>query len=138
MQAASFLRARRRSTPRSEPSALDLTLGAVAHRFLTAIVENRSREICVYGPRGEAKTQTLLLAAVSHAVRNAELGFPTPVKWIGVADTHRAHVVKTIPSLFDPLWNGAWRVFDGDHLAVFFSGGGPLLGPVPVGVVVTG
>ena len=119
---ASSLRARRASGASETALHMDLTIGTVAFEFFSAVVENRAREICVYGPRGEAKTQTLLLAAVAHAERNQALGYPTPVKWIGVTDTHRAHVVKTIPSLHDPLWNGAWRVFDGDHLAVFFSG----------------
>ena len=124
---AANLRARRASGAGETALHMDLELGPVAFEFFSAVKENKAREICVYGPRGEAKTQTLLLAAVAHAGRNQKLGYPMPVKWIGVTDTHRAHVVKTIPSLHDPLWNGAWRVFDGDHLAVFFSGETPLV-----------
>ncbi len=123
----SNLRARRTTSGAESSPRRKLTMGPVAGEFLNAVVENRAREICVYGPRGEAKTQTLLLAAVAHAERNQILGHPMPVKWIGVTDTHRAHVVKTIPSLHDPLWNGAWRMFDGDHLAVFFDGETPLV-----------
>jgi hypothetical protein len=124
---ASELRARRTAGANNKLSRLKLDLGTVAGRFFSAVVDNKAREICVYGPRGEAKTQTLLLAAVAHAEQNQKRGFPTPVKWIGVTDTHRAHVVKTVPSLFDPLWSGGWKVYDGDHLAVFSSGGKPLV-----------
>lgn len=46
---------------------------------------------------------------------------------MGVTDTHRAHVLKTLPSMFDPMWQNAWRVFDDDHLAVFISGHSPLV-----------
>jgi hypothetical protein len=124
---ASELRARRAAGANKKLSRLKLDLGTVAGQFFSAVVDNQAREICVYGPRGEAKTQTLLLAAVAHAEQNQKLGFPLPVKWIGVTDTHRAHVVKTIPSLFDPLWSGGWKIFDGDHLAVFSIGGTPLV-----------
>ena len=52
-----------------------------------------------------------------HARRHHELGYPLPVYWDGVTDTHQAHRLKTVRSLLDPTWQGLWRLKDDAHVA---------------------
>lgn len=76
-------------------------------------------EIACYGTRGDGKTQGALISQVLHAVRHQQEGFDLPTRWMGVTDTFESHKQKTIPSLEEAHWEGRWKCYDGDHLAVY-------------------
>lgn len=82
------------------------------------MVNAKAREFGVFGPRGEAKTIGALCAMNAHAERHASLKFKLPVPWLGVTDYHRSHKDKTVESLQKDFWEGAWTLYDDDHLAI--------------------
>lgn len=86
--------------------------------FAQAVAKGQAREIMCVGTRGDGKTQGMFGAMLMHAAEHARLGYQLPVKWIGVTDTFASHKLKTIPSLEDPMWKGAWRMSDGGHLVI--------------------
>ncbi|HWO69656.1 MAG TPA: hypothetical protein VNP94_02735 [Actinomycetota bacterium] len=49
--------------------------------------------------------------------------FALPTRWIGVTDTFESHRTKTLESLRSPIWQGAWHVTEGGHVATFRAGG---------------
>lgn len=55
----------------------------------------------------------------SHALLHERAGFKLPVPWMGVTDTFNSHKEKTHESLRKPFWEGAWRLEDGGHKAIF-------------------
>jgi hypothetical protein len=108
-------------------SELKLKMGPVAGAFAVAVRDGLASEYAISGPRGEAKTQQGLIATLLHAQKHAEMGFPTPVRWMHVTDSFRSHVLKTHVSMNYPFWGGAWRLHDEGHLGVFMSAGRPLV-----------
>jgi hypothetical protein len=56
---------------------------------------------------------------IEHATKHHEVGGDLPTKWLGAADTFQSHKSKTHDSLLAPGWQGAWRLRDDGHLAVF-------------------
>lgn len=106
---------------------LKLKLGPVASAFACAVRDGLASEYALCSPRGEAKTQTCLMATIIHAGKHAEMGFPTPVRWMHVTDSFRSHVLKTHVSMNYPFWGGGWRLHDEGHLGVFMSAGKPLV-----------
>ena len=117
-------------TPQSQSPAeskLKLKLGHAAGAFAKAVQEGLASEYGISSARGEGKSQVALIAMLLHAQKHAEMGFPTPTRWMGVADSFRSHVLKTHTSLMYPFWGGAWRLHDEGHLAVFMSQGSPLV-----------
>lgn len=108
-------------------STLELNLGRIAGAFVNAVVEGAASEYGVYSPRGEGKTQAALAAMILHGQKHAALGFEPPTRWMGVADSFRSHELKTHVSLNKPFWQGAWRLLDDGHLAVFYTERSPLV-----------
>ncbi len=102
---------------------LDPDLREVASSFASAVATGAAREIACYGARGDGKTFAGAWGTILHAVEHAERGFPLPVPWMCVTDTHRSHRLKTIRSLLRPEWRGRWVLRDDEHLAVFLDGG---------------
>lgn len=96
-----------------------LTPGPVASTFISAVAEGKADEILALGPRGEAKTISALIAMPCHAKLHEQAGFPLPVPWMGITDTFNSHKEKTHDSLKKPFWQGAWRLEDGGHKAIF-------------------
>ena len=80
-----------------------------------------------FGARGDGKTWGVLGAMVMHAQMHHDRGFPLPVIWAGATDTHRAHVEKTVRSLKNVAWRGAWQMRDQDHQALFRAQGSTLV-----------
>lgn len=101
---------------------MTLSLPPVASRFVLAMSSGQAREIGCFGTRGDGKTIAALIALGAHAQRHEAAGFSLPVRWVGVTDTFASHRIKTLRSIQHPLWQGAWRVFDGGHLAVLRVG----------------
>jgi len=60
---------------------------------------------------------------ILHAATHRERGFPLPVRWIGVTDTHQAHRLKTCRTLEDPAWHGRWILTDDKHVATYVVAG---------------
>lgn len=119
---------RSRSTSATKKKkVLELDLGPTAGKFASAIAEGSAREIAAFGARGDGKTISALIGMVLHASKHEGMGFPLPVSWIGVADTFTSHKLKTIRSLNHPLWEGAWKLFDGEHKAIFLLNKAPLV-----------
>ena len=96
-----------------------MTPGPVASDFITAVATGKADEILALGPRGEAKTISALIAMGYHAKLHEQAGHPLPVPWIGVTDTFNSHKEKTHESLKKLYWQGAWRLEDGGHKAIF-------------------
>lgn len=109
---------------RRQPSAktLNLDLEPVAGQFALAVAEGKGNEIACYGTRGDGKTFAALIATILHAQKHQQAGYPLPVPWLGVTDTHRSHKLKTCRTLTHPAWLGAWKLYDDEHLAVFRQG----------------
>ena len=106
---------------------LDFTLRdgktiSTAGRYLKAIVEAQANEYALFGIRGDGKTQASLAAIVGHSKVHEQKGFPLPVPWMAVRDTHTNHKTTTLKSLANPLWQGCWHMYDDSHLAVFKAG----------------
>lgn len=59
------------------------------------------------------------MAMVLHSVRHEQAGFDLPTRWMGVTDTFESHKQKTIPSLEELHWEGRWRLYEQNHLAVY-------------------
>jgi hypothetical protein len=59
----------------------------------------------------------------AHAGLHRKAGYPLPVPWAGIMETHQSHKTKTHKSLLKPFWQGAWRIEDGGHKAVLNCGG---------------
>lgn len=115
-------------TPQSKPTnELKLKLGPVGGAFVCAVRDGLASEYGISSARGEGKSICALIAMIIHAQKHAEMGFPTPARWMGVADSFRSHVLKTHTSLNYPFWGSAWRLHDEGHLAVFMSSGAPLV-----------
>jgi hypothetical protein len=91
----------------------------MASSFISAVAMGTADEILAIGPRGTAKTISALLAMGAHAKKHHEAGFALPVTWMGVTDTFNSHKEKTHESLRKPFWQGAWRLEDGGHKAIF-------------------
>jgi hypothetical protein len=53
-----------------------------------------------------------------HAVAHKAAGYPLPVPWMGAADTHRSHELKTCRTLTSPAWGGDWKLYDSNRVAV--------------------
>ena len=70
---------------------LNLDLEPVAGAFAQAVAEGKGREFGCFGTRGDGKTFAALIAMVMHAQLHHQAGFPLPVPWMGVTDTHRSH-----------------------------------------------
>lgn len=104
---------------RRQPSAktLNLDLEPVAGQFALAVAEGKGNEIACYGTRGDGKTFAALIATILHAQKHQQAGYPLPVPWLGVTDTHRSHKLKTCRTLTHPAWLGAWKLYDDEHLA---------------------
>jgi len=98
---------------------LSLSPGPVASEFIKAVGTGEGDEILALGPRGEGKTISALIAMAYHAKLHENAGFKLPVTWMGVTDTFNAHKEKTIESLLKPFWQGAWKLEDGNHRAIF-------------------
>src|SRR5262245_40922565 len=107
---------------KAKPQVLDLDLRQVAGAFALAVADGRANEIACFGTRGDGKTFAALIAMILHAQKHAEAGYPFPVPWLGITDTHRSHKLKTIRSLTHPTWKGAWRMYDDEHLAICRQG----------------
>ena len=85
-------------------------------------------QVALFGPRGTGKTQAACGVMIAHAQKHAEGGGRLPTKWLGAADTFESHRRKTHESLQDPMWQGAWELTDGGHVALFrLQGGMPLV-----------
>lgn len=98
---------------------LQLTPGPVASEFIKAVATGEGDELLALGPRGEAKTISALIAMAAHAKEHEKAGFPLPVPWMCVTDTFNAHKEKTLDSMRKPFWQGAWKLEDGGHKAIF-------------------
>lgn len=75
-------------------------------------------------------TISALAAMIAHSIKHEATGkiiddfgrtirLSLPVPWLGVTDFHRSHRDKTVPSLLKDFWQGAWQLYDEEHLAVF-------------------
>jgi hypothetical protein len=106
---------------------MKLKVGPVSGAFINAVRDGLASEYALSSARGEAKSQSTLIAMIVHGQRHAELGFATPARWMHVADSFRSHVLKTHVSMNYPFWGGAWRLHDEGHLGVFMSSGQPLV-----------
>lgn len=108
--------------PPVEPPAPERTFqlqtGPVASSFVLAVAKGTAREIGCFGPRGESKTQSALIAMGQHAQMHQAAGYALPVPWVGITDTFNSHKEKTIESLNKPHWQGAWRTYDDGHRAI--------------------
>jgi hypothetical protein len=91
--------------------------------LILAVSEGHAREIGCFGPRGEGKTISALIAIGAHAAEHKKAGFPLPVPWIGITDTFNSHKEKTHKSLLKPFWQGAWKLSDNGHKAVLDAHG---------------
>lgn len=100
---------------------LKLTPGPISSAFVRAVASGAADEILALGPRGEGKTISALIATICHAKIHEQKGFQLPVAWMGVTDTFNNHKEKTVESLKKPFWQGAWRLEDGNHKAIFRS-----------------
>lgn len=104
-------------------SDLRLSWTATIRQMILDVVAGAAREYAVYGPRSEGKTHGVLGAMLGHATEHQRRGYPTPVGWIGVADTFQSHKLKTVRSAEDPLWQGCWQAHDSGHEVVARVGG---------------
>jgi hypothetical protein len=100
---------------------LELSPGPIASQFIRAVATGQGDEVLALGPRGEAKTTSALIAMGYHAKLHEQANFKLPVTWMGVTDTFNAHKEKTIDTLKRDLWQGAWRIEDGGHKAIFHT-----------------
>lgn len=107
-----------------------LSLGPIVTDMMIAVANGLAREICAFGPRGEAKTIGALGAMIYHSNEHERRQFvfndagekvllKLPVTWMGITDFHRSHTDKTKPSLLKDFWQGAWTLHDDAHIAVF-------------------
>ncbi len=112
-----------RRQPVSEAKPLELAFGPVAEQFIRAVGTGAAREIACFGARGDRKTSSFLAATLFHAELHRAAGFPLPVPWISVTDTFASHRLKMCRTLRMPWWQGAWRLYNDDHLAIARVGG---------------
>lgn len=115
------LRSRSSAGLRKPPNGIELNFNLTesVDRFVSAVENGEADEIACYGARGDGKTQGALIAMMLHAVRHDRAGFDLPTIWMGVTDTFESHKQKTIPSSQEPHWEGRWKVYEQNHLAVF-------------------
>ena len=102
---------------------MEIELQPMVSRFVKAVINGTAPEMACFGTRGDGKTIGALLATICHAKQHQEKGYPLPVQWMGVTDTHQSHKEKTVPSMNNPLWQGIWTQREQDHLAVATIGG---------------
>lgn len=118
---------RPRTRPIPPDRQLDLRFRSTVHELVMDLANGVARELAAYGTRGDGKTVGACAGMLAHAGKHQAAGFPLPVKWIGVTDTFASHKLKTIPSLENPLWKGAWRISDGGHLCTGIVNGRPVV-----------
>jgi len=107
------------SKKKTQGIELNFDLTDTVDQFVSAIENGEADEIACYGTRGDGKTQGAFIGQVLHAVRHKAEGFALPTIWMGVTDTFESHKQKTVPSLQELHWEGRWRLYDGNHLAVY-------------------
>ncbi len=93
-------------------------LRPTAYRFAEAVARGTAREIICYGARGDRKSSTALVAMLWHAIEHRHAGFPLPVPWMSVRDTHQNHRLTTVRTLQREWWQGIWRIERDEHLAI--------------------
>ena len=98
---------------------LTLTAGVIASQFISAVSTGRASEAALIGPRGEGKTQTAALAVITHAKFHEQAGFKLPFPWMCIAETFKTHEDKTVPSLKEDHWQGAWQFSNNNHTGIF-------------------
>jgi hypothetical protein len=95
----------------------------VVSEFIALAVTGPAREVAAFGARGDRKTSGALAAMLLHADLHRAAGHALPVRWMGITDTFRNHLLKTCRTLEAPWWRGLWQLCDGGHLAVAVVGG---------------
>lgn len=105
--------------PSERGRTLELHFRPAVSRFISLVATGMSREVLALGTRGDGKTWGALGAMIAHAQAHHAAGFPLPTKWMGAASTFQSHKDKTHESLLAPGWEGAWRLRDDGHRAVF-------------------
>lgn len=106
---------------------LELRFRPAVAKFIQLAVTGQAREVAALGTRGDGKTWGAFGAMIAHAQTHHAHGGSLPTKWLGAADTFQSHKSKTHESLTAPAWQGAWRLKDDGHLAVFRVAGADLV-----------
>lgn len=91
-------------------------------------------EVLVDGPRQSGKTQLMPAVMAGLAELHVRAGFPLPLKllWLHVSLTNSR---KTVESLQQPHWGGAWTFEDDKQTAVFTVAGVQMVRATIVGTV---